>query len=837
MASTEVEKRTSVDDKYADEKHGPVPDIAVLEADIQAVGPDVEEAIQNAENLTEEEVREAARHIVEYHSTDPNFNPAALALARAFLEDSNLKETSPAEYEKVYQEMRVEAALIIYNSPYAEVRAVVDNHDDPTIPASTVRAWVIGLVFVAAGAFINQFFSIRYPSITVGSNVAQVLGYPAGKLLEAILPRWSIKLFGQEISLNPGPFNMKEHMVITIMANVGFGAPYTNYVVFVQYIPRFFNMPWAKDFGYQILIGLSTNFIGYGLAGLTRRFLVYPVHAIWYTNLATIALNRAFHAGRNEVADGWKISRLRYFLNCFIAMFVYFWFPNYLFQALSFFNWTVWIAPHNVTLAAVTGLTGVSGLGLNPVPTFDYNQLYIDPWISPFFTVVNIFAGACVAFPIILALWYNNVWNTGYIPINSNAVWNNEGKRYNVSRVVDKDGLFDQTAYENYSPAYLSAANSLLYGFFFAVYAATISHTILYHRGEIAKGFKALIRRQGGLAAHNDIHSRLMSAYKEVPEWWYLSVLVISIGLGAAGVGAWPTTTTPAVVLYGVFLALIFCVPIGIIYATTNAQVTLNVLAEFIGGTWFEGNALAMNFFKSYGYVTTAHTITFAQDLKLAHYTHIPPRVTFFAQMVATFVSTFVAVGVLNFQLDLPDVCSPTNKDHFYCYGIQTFFTASVLWGTLGPKKMYGIGAMYSGLVSGFAFGFVLPVLFFFLNKRTKLFRNIHLPVLIQGGLYYAPGGLNNLWPCVPIGWLFNVYIKRRFLAWWSKYNYVTTTAFSAAIAINAIVCFFALQYHGFEVVWAGNTKPWDDNCDADACTRLTLAEGEHFGPGVGEFH
>jgi hypothetical protein len=55
------------------------------------------------------------------------------------------------------------------------VRAVVDNHDDPTIPASTFRAWLIGIIFVAAGAFINQFFSIRYPAIAVGSNVAQLL--------------------------------------------------------------------------------------------------------------------------------------------------------------------------------------------------------------------------------------------------------------------------------------------------------------------------------------------------------------------------------------------------------------------------------------------------------------------------------------------------------------------------------------------------------------------------------------------------------------------------------------------------------------------------------------
>lgn len=92
---------------------------------------------------------------------------------------------------------------------------------------------------------------------------------------------------------------------------------------------------------------------------------------------------------------------------------------------------------------------------------------------------------------------------------------------------------------------------------------------------------------------------------------------------------------------YGVALALIFVVPVGIIKAMTGIEVTLNVLAEFIGGIWVQGNAvchlgapkfpllenridglsqLAMNYFKAFGYVTTAHAISFANDLKLAHY-------------------------------------------------------------------------------------------------------------------------------------------------------------------------------------------------------------------------
>jgi hypothetical protein len=64
------------------------------------------------------------------------------------------------------------------NSPYTEVRAVVDNHDDPNMPASTFRSWFIGTLFVAAAASINQFFSIRYPGIGISSDVAQLLCVP-----------------------------------------------------------------------------------------------------------------------------------------------------------------------------------------------------------------------------------------------------------------------------------------------------------------------------------------------------------------------------------------------------------------------------------------------------------------------------------------------------------------------------------------------------------------------------------------------------------------------------------------------------------------------------------
>ena len=318
----------------------------------------------------------------------------------------------------------------------------------------------------------------------------------------------------------------------------------------------------------------------------------------------------------------------------------------------------------------------------------------------------------------------------------------------------------------------MSAGISFAYGAYFAIYTATITHAALYHRREVVTGFKNLIRRKSAFADSKDIHTRLMSSYREVPEWVYFVVLCVSIGLGAAGIAVYPTNTSPAVVLYGVFLAIIFCVPCGIIMAITNVEVTLNVVSELFGGLWFPGNATAMNYFKAYGYVTTSHTLHFTQDLKLAHYIHIPPWITFNCQMFATLISTFVCTSILNYQMTkIPGVCTPGQKDHFTCPIINSSFTSSVLWGTLGPKKVFSHGAIYNSLLWFFFVGALLPVPFYFLGKKWKVFRYFHAPVFLNGAGGWAPYNLANVWPAVPVAWLFNYYVKKRYLGWWSKYN------------------------------------------------------------------
>ncbi|OHF03932.1 OPT oligopeptide transporter [Colletotrichum orchidophilum] len=823
---SEAPQRDSFDEKVS---------IDEVARQLNATPEEVLEARELSRALSLEEVKESAERLVNQHGLDPNFPAGALERLKEFLANDDAF-TNPDSHSREISEAKIEVALLTNNSPYAEVRAVVDPHDDPSMPVATIRAWTIGLFFVVFIAFINQLFSVRQPSITLRAEVVQLLAYPVGKAAEKWLPDIGFTLFGIRHSLNPGPFNKKEHMLISIMASVGKTLPSSKYIIFTQWMDRYFGQKYAKPFSYQILLALSTNLMGFGLAGLCRRFLVYPSFCLWPASLVTIALNSSLHNEANHPVPGpfkkiYNMSRYRFFMAAFGAMFVWFWFPDYIFGALSLFNWIAWIAPNNFTLAAITGVN--KGLGFNPIPTFDWNVAthVVQPLVVPFRVTLNTFIGVFLGGITIIGLYWTNAYNTAYLPINSNLMYNHFGGSYNVSKILDGRGWLDEAKYQTYSPVYLAASSITMYYYFFAVYAATVSYAILYHRHDIALGFRSLwcSFRKEASSDFKDVHTRLMSNYSEVPEWWYLILNLAAIAFGVAAVAAWSTETSVGVVFFGIALALVFVIPTGIIFATTGMEVEFNVLAEFIGGAWEPGNALAMNFFKCFGYVTTAHALDFANDLKLAHYLKIPQRHTFAAQVVAVFVSAFVCTGVMNFQIsNIPDLCSTNQKDRFTCPGVNTYFTAAVLFGSLGAKKVFGSGGIYTALLSAFPVGFALPFIFYYFQRkfpRTHWFAKIHPVMILSGGISWSPYNIAYMWPAVLPGWLSMVYLRQRYLAFWSKYNYVLSAAFSTAIAIAGVIIFFAVSYHGFEINWWGNDS--ESGCESTACTLLKLPKGE----------
>ena len=147
------------------------------------------------------------------------------------------------------------------------------------------------------------------------------------------------------------------------------------------------------NFGYQWLLVMSTQLIGFSIGGIARRFLVNPPSMIWPANLVTCALFNTLHSQQYAgMGTRGGISRERFFFFGFLASFCWYFLPGYLFAALSYTNWVCWIAPENIVVNQLFGT--VSGLGMSLI-TFDWSQIaYIgSPLATPWWAEANIAFG------------------------------------------------------------------------------------------------------------------------------------------------------------------------------------------------------------------------------------------------------------------------------------------------------------------------------------------------------------------------------------------------------------------------------------------------------------
>uniref|UniRef100_A0A060T5C3 ARAD1C10934p n=1 Tax=Blastobotrys adeninivorans TaxID=409370 RepID=A0A060T5C3_BLAAD len=803
---------------------------------------DIEYLLNVIAGMTEEQAVEILTNALDYHNEDPNFPEHTRQVIERLLAGETVGEGTK---EDRVETMKLEAALIHFHSPYPDVRGITDPYDDPTMPVETFRAYFLGIVWVIIGNGVNQFFEPRMPNISIPASLLQILLVPCAKIM-SYLPDWGFTFRGKRHSLNPGPWNYKEQSLVTIMFGITQSLAYINDQIYVQRLPFWYDNHWAGA-GYQILLVLSTQFIGFGLAGLARHVLVYPADRLWPTNFPTLALNRTLvKPEKKENINGWTISRYRFFVYAFIGMFFYFWLPDYLFQALSTFNWMTWIAPDNFNLAAITG--SVSGLGLNPIPTFDWNIIYTltTPLVTPFFSNLNLYIGGLIAGCIIIpAVYWSNMYNTAYLPINSNSVFTNTGEIYSVKEVLT-NGVLDEEKYQKYSPPYYAAANLVVYGAFFAMYPAMFVEMLLKDYKIVWKGMRDLALSMMGKLdlkqAQNDAHSRMMRAYKEVPHWWYVLIIVISLVFAIVCVEIYPTDTPVWGIFFGLAISVVFLIPIGILYSTTNALFSLNVITELVAGYALPGKGIALMIIKTFGVNTNLQTIYFTQDQKLGHYAKVPPRATFRAQLIAAFIQCFVVLGVANWQINnYEGICTPGQRQKFTCPNQTTYFSASVVWGVIGPKRVFD--HLYPVLKWTFLIGALLPVFFFLLERYTperiipRRFWNKFSPLLMMFGMisYFAPYNLSYATGGLYVGWLFMHYLRRRYTAWFEKYNYVLYSALSAGIALSAIIIFFAVQYHPKDLNWWGNTVMYAGQ-DGLGGPRLPLPEKGYFGLDPGTY-
>lgn len=827
----EVAQSNTVDEKAEIARHHAEVDAEVHNlaekrgdgADGLAPMDDIEQVITKIEVLGVEECRQILTEMLEYHKYDYNFSDTTRVHFQTLINGPTENQT-PEEWET---ELKTETAVNKFFSPYPEVRAITNPVDDETMPCETIRAHFLGLAWAVISQFTNSLFNSRYPQITLSSAVAQILLYPCGIFFQYVLPDWGFNYKGQRISLNPGPWSYKEQMLATIIINVGSTSAYCFWNIQTQTV--YYGDKWLTP-AYGILLLLSTQLMGLGFSGLLRRFVIYPIEAIWPSILPTLALNRALLVPeKRETIHGWQVTRYRFFFYVFCGMFVYFWLPDYLFPALSTFAWMTWIAPRHFNLNVITG--SMSGLGFNPIPTFDWNyaSVYSQPLAYPFFVTLQQYIGTIIGGFCIIALYWSNVQWSGYLPINSSGIYDNTGAPYNISRVVvPGSGYLNQTAYEEYSPAFYSAGNLVLYGAFFAFYPLTFvfifldawrplwraTKSMLASIADVTRriimgvtnSFGALLKgRVGDSFRHlrnisdsetsiydgfDNPLTNLVRKYPEVPDWWFLVIALIAFIFSIIVLTQWPQLDTPVWTIFFVIgLNIVFLIPMSYLYAISGTTEGLNVVTELIVGYALPGHPEALMFVKAFGYNINGQADNYISDQKMGFYSKLPPRAMFRGQVLSSVVCALVCYAVVQFaDNSIPDICTPDQKSKFNCAnGSRVYFSASVVWGAIGPARIFS--QIYPALKWCFLLGFLLAIVWWTTKRFGPMIRNASKSALPNA--VYAP---LNMLIFTPVSWLKHVHpsLIMNGMLFWAPNN---LSFFTAGLYISGAFMYYLRRY------------------------------------------
>ncbi|GKV44087.1 hypothetical protein SLEP1_g51313 [Rubroshorea leprosula] len=710
---------------------------------------------------------------------------------------------------------QVPAPDYLENSPIEQVALTVPVTDDPSLPTLTFRTWVLGSLACILLSFLNQFFWYRREPLTISSVSAQIAVVPLGHLMAAtITDRVFFKGRKWEFTLNPGPFNVKEHVLVTIFANSGAGNVYAIHIV--SAVKIFYRK--EMTFLVALLVVLTTQVLGFGWAGMFRRYLVEPASMWWPQNLVQVSLFRALHEEEERPKRG--ITRNQFFLIAFVCSFAYYVFPGYLFPMLTSMSWICWIFPTSI-LAHQLG-SGLHGLGIGAIG-FDWSSIsaYLgSPLASPWFATVNIAIGfTLVTYVITPIAYWLNIFKAKRFPIFSDGLFASSGQRYNISAITDSNFHLDIEAYEREGPLYLSTFFAIAYGICFACLTATVVHVFLFHGRDIWELSKSAFQEK-----RMDVHTKIMRKYKQVPQWWFMCILVATVT--ATIITCEYYNDQLQLPWWGVLLAcglaIFFTLPVGVITATTNQTPALNVITEYIIGYLYPGYPVANICFKVYGYISMKQGITFLQDFKLGHYMKIPPRAMFIAQVVGTIIAALAHLGTAWWLMDtIPNICDREllpNSSPWTCPGDHVFYDASVIWGLIGPRRIFGDLGHYSVINWFFLVGAIAPLLVWLAHKAfpTKHWiKLITMPVLFGATVNMPPATAVNLTSWVLIAFASGFIAYRYYRGWWSRHNYVLSGALDAGLAFMGVFLYLCLEMNHVSLEWWGSNS---DGCPLASC-------------------
>ncbi|KFZ23947.1 hypothetical protein V502_01571 [Pseudogymnoascus sp. VKM F-4520 (FW-2644)] len=712
------------------------------------------------------------------------------------------------------------------------VRRIVSLTDDPTLPTLTFRYFILAIFFVAPGAFVSQLSSYRTTYAPYSVFFVQILSNYLGLWLAKILPEKTIRLpftkYG--FSLNPGPWNSKEHVLVTISAASGatYNLAYGPISMAELYFGIRINPAVAIFFMWAVV------WVGYSYAAIARQFLLYDPQYPWFSALCQTAL---FETQKKQNANPTRVSRKQMKVFFFSLAFITSWqfLPEFIFPMLGSMAFLCWVAPRNAT-ANFLG-SGFGGMGLLNL-SFDWSNLSNlsnsgSLFVTPWWTQVNIFLAYVVACFILIpaAKWGGlGQWNH---KLMSNRLFTVDAEPYPILELMTPQATFNETAYAEHGQIYVGT--QVLWSMFFdyASYSSgvvwllcfgypTIKATIDKLRARRRAGGKETINHQ-----YDDQLNILQRSYEEVPWWWYASLFLASFVIIITCVA----TGQLFIPVFTVFVALatgaVMVIPLGWLYAVSNYQLAIGTVNELLYGLMVNAvngnhNPCGATVYSSIAGDAWYRAQLMLQDQKIGHYMHVPQRAVFFSQLFGSFIGIPINYAVIRWAVKTKAEYlngSKTDPTHQWTgQSLSSTLTTSVQYVLIGPKRLFQ-ESLFHPVPYGFLVGAIAPIIIFGLHRlfpRAKF-------QLWNSTIFFA--GLSSFYGNISTGYFSSIIGGFVVMFWayryrynmWARYNYLLAAAFDAGYNLNLLLIF--LFFGAGKVVtmpyWWGNNEDSSDRCFA----------------------
>ncbi|KAL7931377.1 OPT oligopeptide transporter domain-containing protein [Trichoderma chlorosporum] len=689
-------------------------------------------------------------------------------------------------------------------------------------PALTFRSIFLATCLSAFQAVMSQIYQFKPTAATISGTFIVLIAYFLGNAWAAFLPRgdrlrarWAAKGGQGKVPwwitlatfINSGPWNLKEHAVCAITATSASNASASITVFTAQDL--FYNLPLSAST--VVLSTISIGLFGYGICGVLRPIAVWHVEAVYWSTLPTVKTLQGLHW---QNLKGSK--PLRVFWYSFGAMFIYEFFPAYIFPFLNSISIPCLAAMHATgSKAAVLtnlfgGATNNEGLGLF---SFSFDWQYITSFNTslPLTLQAHSAAGFIVCYAVMLAIYYTNSWNSKSQPFMSTQLRAQNGTKYPVSEVF-VGGVLDESALQEYGVPRLTG--SFAYSMFMANAAigALVSHCFLFWGGDVKKAYQSA--KSGRYDDRH--HAHMAKNYKEAPWWWYIAVLVFSFVLGLVVVLK-DNITLPAWAYVVSLLVGIFIAPLStILYSRYGNGIATNNLSKMLAGLMLPGRPVGNMYFSAWSHNVITNTVNLCNDLKMGEYLKIPPRVMFLTQIYGTVLGGFVNYGVMisivGSNRDL--LINGNGNSSWSGATIQSYNTNAASWAL--AKYLYKSGQEYEMVPIGIAIGagvVVIHRIFVYFVPKIRNFdvNDINLPQFIQyaGYIPYNQSQTCVIWSQLVTGFFTQFYLRNYHPRIFRDYSYLVTGAFDGAALTVLFILSFAVFGAGGPAVpfpqWWGN--------------------------------